>query len=110
MKKLKKEEVLPLKESIEKLLEFLYDLNLKKVPYFMKFLERMNFNLRTCILVDYDGWEQLEDLLKRDWNEANHAITGIPAFRLPMNDPDEKKRLEKEFFLLLTVVDVYVNH
>lgn len=109
MKKLMKEELLPLKQTIEKALQFIYDLNLKHMPYFMKYLERMQCNLRTCILVDYEGWEQLENTLRRDWKAANHVVTGIPTFQFPENSLSEKQRLEKEFFTLLIDIEFYVN-
>ncbi len=109
MKKLRKEDLLPLKQTIEKALEIIRNQNLKEVPYFTKFLERMRCNLRTCILVEYDGWEQLEDTLRRDWKAANHIIIGIPAFHFPNNCTNEQKNVEEEFANLLIDIEFYVN-
>lgn len=105
MKTLRKEELLPLKQTIDEVLELIRRQNLKEVPYFMKFLERMRCNLRTCMLVEYEGWEQLEHTLKRDWKEANHIVTGIPAFQFTC----EQKSLEKEFTNLIIDIEFYVN-
>ncbi len=105
MKTLRKEELLPLKQTIERALELVRGQNLEEVPYFMKYLERMRCNLRTCILVEYEGWEQLEHTLRRDWKAANHMVTGIPAFRFAW----DQKSIEKEFANLIIDIEFYVN-
>ncbi len=109
MKALRKEELLPLKQTIEKVLQLIRKLNLNEIPYFTKFLERMWYNLRTCILVDYEGWEQLEKTLRRDWNEANNIVVGIPAFQFPIDVTSEQKSIEYEFANLLIDIEFYVN-
>lgn len=109
MKQLRKEELLPLKQTIEKALALIKNLNLKEMPYFMKFLERMRCNLRTCILVEYEGWEQLEYTLKRDWKAANHIMIGIPSFQFPDTCTIDEKRMQDEFKNLVIDIEFYVN-
>ena len=104
-----KSELVPLLRKIDELLAFMHSLGLANQPYFVKFIERMKYNIQTCITVRYDGWEQMDRLLKRDWKEANHMLLGIPDFEIPADNSEDKHRLSCQFLELIGVIDMYIN-
>ena len=60
MTSLDREELVPLKECLDELLDFIRELQIEEIPYFYRCLENMKYNLEICFLVRYEGWEQME--------------------------------------------------
>lgn len=107
MKSLKQEEFVPLKCNLEELLDFICELEVREVPYFQRYLERMRDNIELCILVQYESWEKLELILRRDWKEANHKIIGIPDFRICDESMAKKEVLDFRFIELIATIESY---
>lgn len=110
MEKLSKEELVLLEMSVEKILIFLHRIHMKEKPYFLKHIENMKNNMEICFILDFDGWEQLEGLLKRDWKAANHEITGIPGFIIQAETRERKSELDCKFIELISEVECFFAH
>lgn len=108
MKSLVREDLVPLRECLDKLLNFVHELQVEEIPYFFRYIENMKYNLEICFLVRYEGWEQIELLLKRDWSAANHTLVGMPNFCISAENPAEKVKLECEFIGLIANVQKYL--
>lgn len=109
MKSLEREELVPLRRCLEELLEFIQGLQVEEIPYFYKSVENMKHNLEICFLVKYEGWEQMERILKRDWRSANHMLLGIPGFNIRAASPSEKSELDCRFLQLIANIENYLR-
>jgi hypothetical protein len=109
MRSLEREELVPLKRCLVDLLDFVKELPVEEIPYFYKCIENMKHNLEICFLVQYEGWEQMEWILKRDWKAANHILLGIPEFDINAESPEEKVRLDCRFLELISNIEGYLR-
>lgn len=109
MSSLKRDDLGTLRKLLIELLDFIEGLCVEESPYFSRFIENMKNNLEICYFVQYDGWEQMEYLLKRDWSEANHRLIGIPGFDIHADNPEEKERLDCRFLELVSGIERYVK-
>lgn len=110
MSSLKRGDLEPLGEILQELTEFICGLHVEEIPYFVKFIECMRYNLEICLLVQYEDWEQLDYILRRDWSAANHHLIGIPDFDIQVSDLDKKRKLECRFLELINNVEKYLSH
>lgn len=104
-----RDQLVPLKECLEELLEFIQGLKVEEIPYFYRSIENMKYNLEICCLVQYEGWEQLESILIRDWKAANHMLLGIPGFDIRADNPDKKDELNCRFLELVSNVEEFLR-
>lgn len=104
-----RDQLVPLKECLEELLEFIQELKVEEIPYFYRSIENMKYNLEICCLVQYEGWEQLESILIRDWKAANHMLLGIPGFDIRADNPDKKDELNCRFLELVSNVEEFLR-
>ncbi len=109
MRSLEREELVPLKRCLVDLLDFVKELQIDEIPYFYKCIENMKHNLEICFLVQYEGWEQIERILKRDWKDANHMLLGIPEFNIHAESKEEKVRLDCRFLELISKIEGYLS-
>ncbi|MGC4017930.1 MAG: hypothetical protein QM793_00945 [Muricomes sp.] len=109
MRSLEKEELVPLGKCVEELLQFVHGLHMEETPYFYRLVQNMKYNLEICFLVRYDGWEQMEQILKRDWKGANHMLLGIPKFDIQADTPKKKAELNCKFLDLITNIEHYLQ-
>lgn len=109
MGNLMREDLEPLKKRLQELSEFLYALHVEELPYFHRFIENMKNNLEICFLVQYDGWEDLEHILRRDWNAANNVLTGIPDFVIWVENQERRAELNCQFIELIADVGRYLE-
>lgn len=109
MQNLLREDLYPLKLCIEELLEFVQGLHMEEQPYFCRFIENMHNNLEICGLVHYEGWEQMEKILRRDWTAANHMLVGIPGFQIKEESVKRKRELDCRFLELISRIEYYMD-
>lgn len=109
MSSLKRDDLKTLRNLLEELLDLLCGLCVEEPPYFFRFIENMKNNLEICHFVQYEGWEQMEYLLRRDWSEANHRLIGIPEFNINSDNPEEKEELDCRFLELVSGIEHYVR-
>ena len=108
MKSLDREDLVPLRKCLDELLDFIHELQMEEIPYFYRCLENMKYNLEICFLVQYEGWEQMEQNLVRDWSAANHAMLGIPGFDFAAESAAEKAELDCRFIELLANIETFL--
>ena len=70
------------------------------------------FNMRfddtnPCLLYT-SGWEQMEQILIRDWSAANHVLIGIPGFDFAAKSAAEKAELDCRFIELLANIETFL--
>ena len=100
MKSLDREDLVPLRKCLDELLDFIHELQMEELPYY--------YNLEICFLVQYEGWEQMEQILVRDWSAANHAMLGIPGFDFAAESAAEKAELDCRFIELLANIETFL--
>lgn len=103
MGKLIKQNLAPLREALDELSDFVRKMDQTEYSYFYRQLERMGYNVEICILVRYDGWEQLEGILLRDWNSIKQMYDEI--WYIEWKDREEQYR----FLQLLTLIEWYLT-
>ena len=80
------EELISLRNSLNTLMSLVNELHLEERPYFLRFLDRMKNNIETGICMVRmermrpEDWMYLEEILRRDWEEANRIDMGIPSY------------------------------
>ena len=108
MKSLDREDLVPLRKCLDELLDFIRELQMEEIPYFYRCLENMKYNLEIFFLVQYEGWEQMEQILIRDWSAANHVLIGIPGFDFAAKSAAEKAELDCRFIELLANIETFL--
>lgn len=103
MSKLRKQNLEPLREALQELTDFVRNMDQAEYSYFYRQVERMGNNVEICILVRYDGWEQLERILLRDWNSVKRMYED--AWMMEWRNGKEKHR----FLQLLTEIEWYLE-
>lgn len=82
----KDKELVKLRNSLDALMNGVKELHLEEKPYFYRFLDHMKNNIEICICMERahqmkkGDWDCLDEILRRDWEEANREDTGIPAY------------------------------
>ncbi len=104
MGRLMKKNLEPLKKALSELSGFIQKLDQTEYSYFYRQIERMENNVEICILVRYDGWEQLEGILLRDWNCVKQMYDDL--WRMELQDEKEKYR----FLQLLLLIEWYLSN
>ncbi|WP_270394811.1 hypothetical protein [Mediterraneibacter massiliensis] len=74
----KREELLPLCAALKEMTVFLEKDAKNRKPYFYRFLNAMENNIRIGMYFSAEDTEQLGKILVRDWSAANDKIVGIP--------------------------------
>lgn len=109
MKTIAQDDLRTLRKKLEELVDFTLGLHHDETPYFLRFIENMKNNLDICLLVQYEGWEQMEYILKRDWTAANHRLIGIPGFDIYAENQEKKKELDCQFLELISIIESYLR-
>lgn len=74
MNNITNEQLIPLREAIAKLAEFLEKFPGKSYPYYYRFLRYMEQNIELYIRTERGNPHILEDILRRDWNYIRKCI------------------------------------
>ena len=69
-----------LRAALVGLLDFLKEVGYTEPPYFCRFLSTMRHNIEICMWGNYEGWERLLVMLKRDWQMAYYGFMGISEY------------------------------
>ncbi len=93
-----------LKKNLENLLAFMQTIDLEEYDFFYRQVERMLNNVEICILLKYDGWEQMEDILLRDWYLVKEMYE-----RVRYSGASETREERECFVYLLTSIEGYIT-
>lgn len=110
MRILAQDDLRNLRKYLDDLLKFVIRLHTEDIPYFLKYVENMKNNLDICMLVNYEGQEQIGQILRRDWTAANHRLIGIPGFDICIENQEEKKELDCQFLELISAIEGYLKN
>ena len=94
-------------EELKEFQTFIEDLRPGKVPYFVKYIDRMKYNIQTYITLGCFECENVCKTLKRDWNEAKKVFLETPGFYI--QDEEYEKELTFRFFEYVRDIDSYVK-
>lgn len=108
--RLKKEELIPLRDALNELMKFVRKWNQNDTPYFYHFLDYMKNNIEFCVCMQSDDMEHLEEILIRDWTAANDAYLGIPSYDFFEEDSEEKGELYIQYLILLEEIEKYFTY
>lgn len=109
MSKLREEQLIPLRDALNELMEFVKGFQWKEIPYFYRFLDYMKNNIELCVCTHSDDMEQLEAILLRDWEKANNRYLGIPSYELLSDDSQDMTEVYCQYIALLTKIDKYIT-
>ena len=93
----------PLKDALEELADFARKMEPTEYAYFYRLMERMENNVEICILVRDDRLEQLEAILRRDWNLVKRMYGDM--WKMDLQNEKERYR----FLQLLTEIEWYLE-
>ena len=103
MRKLLKKNLSPLKEALDELEVFVRRMDQAEYAYFYRQVERMKNNADICTVVPHVDWEQLEEILIRDWNLIKQMYDCL--WKLELETGMERYR----FLQLLTLIEWYLD-
>lgn len=104
---LEKEQLVPLRDALNNLIRFLQQWKDNSIPYFYRYLQYMKDNIEICMYTQDDwgdGLMYLEDILWRNWNEANDVFWGIHSCEL---FEEGQRELFLQYLGLLEEVEQY---
>ena len=103
-----KSEMVELMDELVSFENFLSEIRPGQTPYFVRYIDRMKYNLKTCVILDGLQKENVEITLQRDWSEAKNTFLAIPGYYF-----DDVNELDKEntftFFNYVQTIDTYVK-
>ena len=75
--------VVKLLGTLDELEDFVRQVDPDRIPYFVRYLDRMRCNLKTYVTIGCLETENILKVVKRDWSEAKDGILGIPEYSVP---------------------------
>ena len=106
MKYLNYQQLIPLRDALDRLLMFVKALPCQETPYFYHYLDTMKHNIELYVKLENGNMDLLEVLLQKDWNHANKNLFGIPSFDYFQKNEDTVE-LFWEYLELLDEVKKY---
>ena len=110
MSKLKEDQLIPLRDALNELMDFVKEFQWKEIPYFYRFLDYMKNNIEFCVCTHSDDMEQLEEILLRDWKKANNMYLGIPSYKLFSDNGQDMTEMYCQYISLLEKIDRYITY
>ena len=101
MRILLKKDLVPFKDALYELEEFLLQMDQTEYHYFYRQIERMKNNVEICMLIRYVDWDKLEEILLRDWNLIKQMYNNL----WKLESLKDKYRVLQ----LLSLVEWYLN-
>ena len=109
MGNISRNDILDLLNELESFESFVKRMSPEKMPYFIRYIDRMRYNIQTYITLGSYEVEKISRILQRDWREAKEVFLETPGFYLEdENDEDEKENIFK-FCRYVRVIDSYVK-
>lgn len=107
MRKTQIEKLVKLRNALEDLEKFVYYFSGGELPYFYRMLDYMKNNIEIYLTVRSKDLLQLEAVLYRDWQEANHMLYGLATFQISDKVCEESIELYHQYALLVQEVAKY---
>lgn len=107
MKREKMEKLLKLRNALNDLQNFVHYFSGGELPYFYRLLDYMKNNIEIYLIIRSEDLIQLDEVLYRDWYEANNMLYGISTFQISSKVCEESIELYHQYALLVQEVEAY---
>ena len=105
--KIGKEELRAMRDDLEKLTDFIQEIEKGHLPYFYRCFDTMKNNIEIFFCVGNDDIEDFLPVLERDWEASHMTLIGIQDYDLRENNPDIDPRMCVYFARLIASVARY---
>ena len=110
MKKEQMKKLLKLRNALEELQKFVAYFSGGDLPYFYRMLDYMKNNIEIYLTIRSRDLISLEEILYRDWCEANNMWYGLLSFQISENVCEESVELYYQYSLLVKeVADYFIS-
>lgn len=107
MKILNKQELTSLQNALMDVQQFIRKVNQQRTPYYYLQFEKMIHNIGIYLYTDDTDMYKINEILLRDWLNANHRLLGIPGDDWNCGKTVEETGEIYRFFELIAAVEVY---
>ena len=109
MRCISRNDILILLDQLENFESFVKRMSPDNIPYFIRYIDRMKYNIQTYITLGCIEDENFFKTLQRDWKEAKEVFLEIPGFYFQdIYEKDEKEMIFK-FFEYVRNIDSYIR-
>ena len=105
--KIQREELVNLRDALEKLMDFITVMEQGELPDFYRYFDTMKNNIEIFICISCDDMEDIVPVLERDWKASHTMFIGVQDYDIRANNPDADPRLCLCFARLLSNVGKY---
>lgn len=107
MEEKKRTELVCLKNAVGELQEFVKSFSNGNLPYFYRFLDYMQNNIDLFLRVGGKDYFSLQEVLYRNWYEANNSWIGISTFCISDEVCEESIDIYYQYAMLVRKVADY---
>lgn len=107
---MKKEQIgklVNLRNALDELERFICYFSGGELPYFYRMLDYMKNNIEIYLRIRSEDLIRLNEVLYRDWHEANHMVYGISTFQISRKVCEESVELYYRYAHLVQKVEDY---
>lgn len=101
------QKLLRLRNALDELQKFVLYFSGGELPYFYRMLDYMKNNIEIYLTVQSMDFAGLEEILYRDWCEANNMWYGISSFQISKDVCEESVELYYQYACLVKKIAEY---
>ena len=105
--KMGREELKDLRDRLDRLLEFIRNMEPGELPDFYRYFDTMKNNIEIFFCVGADDIEDFLPILERDWKASHTMFIGVQDYNIRRDHPDIDPLLSFYFASLLSEVGKY---
>ncbi len=83
-----REELENLREELEKLMDFIRNMETGDLPYFYRYFDAMKNNIEIFFWVGEEDTEDIIPVLERDWEASHSVLIGVQNYDIRKEHPD----------------------
>ena len=99
-----REELWNLRNVLERLLDFIQEIEAEELPYFYRCFDTMKNNIEIFFCVGCEDIEDLFPVLERDWKASHKVFIGVQYYNVCHEHPETESVLCLHFAKLLAEV------
>ena len=105
-----REELEDLREELEKLMDFIRNMETGDLPYFYRYFDTMKNNIEIFCRVGEEDTEDIIPILERDWEASHTILIGVQNYDIRKEHPDVDPVLCLHFAKLLSNVGRFFEY
>ena len=86
--KIGREELEDLREGLERLTDFIRNMEQGELPYFYRYFDTMKNNIEIFFWMDGEDIEDFLPVLERDWEASHTTVIGVQNYDIRKEHPD----------------------